>query len=173
VEELRVIVETVGLERERLKTKDFSIQKSTNWNKKTEKHEFNGFVAAHSLELELSLDKDIINKLLGKITKGMDSLDLNIAFGVKNASEAQQQLVLQAISKAKNHATLIAGATGVELIEILDIDYSFREIVIRSQRHNYPIFETNKIMETSEPMMDFEPDDIELTETITIVWRIE
>lgn len=56
VEELRAIIEAVGVERKNLKTKDFSIKKETSWNKKTENYDFKGFKATHSLELELPLD---------------------------------------------------------------------------------------------------------------------
>ncbi|MCX2739838.1 SIMPL domain-containing protein [Pontibacter anaerobius] len=171
VEELRRIAAEVGVERKNLKTKDFSIRKETTRNKKTDKYEFNGFRASHSLELELPLDKNIINQLLARIAKGMDHLDFSIAFGVKDAAKQQQQLILQAIAKAKENATLIAGATGVELLDILDIDYSYRELTIRSHRHDYQLYEAD-MMTTYDATPDFEPDDIDVTETVTITWRI-
>jgi uncharacterized protein YggE len=171
VEELRQIIEQEGVERKNLKTKDFDIRKETTRNKKTEQYEFNGFKATHSLELELPLDKTVINSLLGQIARRLDNLDFSIAFGIKDASQQQQQLILQAIAKAKENATLIAGATGVELKEILNIDYTFRELVIRSRRHDYPIYEAD-MMSTYEATPDFEPDDIDVTETVTITWRI-
>lgn len=172
VEELRTIIEIQGIDRKDLKTKDFEIHKSTTWNRKTEKSEFNGYSASHSLELELPLDKSVINSLLSQIARKLDNLDFGISFGVKDASEHQQQLILQAIAKAKENAGLIAGATGVELLEILHIDYSFRELLIRSQRHDYPVYESNMLMEASSPAPDFEPDDIDVAETVTITWRI-
>ena len=173
VEELRTIIEKEGLDRKSLKTKDFSVRKETAWNKKTEKQEFSGFRACHSLELELPLEKGPVNSLLGQVARRLERLDFSIAFGVKDAAEHQQQLILQAISKAKENSALIAGATGVELREILHIDYSFRELVIRSQRHNYPVYDAEVMLEASAPAPDFEPDDIDVTETITITWRIE
>lgn len=171
VEELRQIIAQQGLERSSLKTKNFGIHKETTWNKKTEKHEFNGFRATHSLELELPLNKSLINNLLGQIARRLDNLDFGIAFGVKDSSAQQQQLILDAIHKAKENAGLIAGATGVELLEILHIDYSFRELVIRSQRHDYALYETDAVS-TYNAAPDFEPDDIDVTETVTITWRI-
>jgi uncharacterized protein len=172
VEELRIIIEKEGLERKSLKTKDFGIRKETAWNKKTEKHEFNGFKASHSLELELPLEKNTINSLLGQIARQLDSLDFRIAFGVKDTAPHQQQLILQAIARAKEQAALIAGATEVALQEILHIDYSFRELLIRSQRHDYPLYDADITLEASAPTPDFEPDDIDVTETVTITWRI-
>ncbi|SFG15685.1 SIMPL domain-containing protein [Pontibacter chinhatensis] len=171
VESLRAILESVHVERKNLKTKDFSIRKETTWNKKTEKHEFNGFRATHHLELELPLDKHLLNRLLGQLAKQLDNLDFSIAFGVRDAVAQQQQLVLQAIAKAKENAQLIAEATGVQLQEILDIDYSFRELTIRSQRHDYRLYETD-VVSTYDAAPDFEPDDIDVSETITITWKI-
>ncbi|WP_276496753.1 SIMPL domain-containing protein [Pontibacter litorisediminis] len=172
VEELRRIIENMGLERKSLKTKDFSVRKDTSWNKETGKHDFNGFSASHHLELELPLDKAIINRLLIQIAHSLDNLDFSIAFGVRDASVQQQQLILGAIAKAKENAALIANATGVTLMEIIDIDYSYRELTIRSQRHNYQLYETN-MASTYDASPDFEPDDIEVTETVTITWRID
>jgi uncharacterized protein len=56
-----------GIERKILKSKDFRIRKETTWSMKTEKHEFNGFRATHSLELEITLEKAVINSLLGQV----------------------------------------------------------------------------------------------------------
>jgi uncharacterized protein len=172
VEELRTIIEQQGIERKSLKTKDFNIRKETTRNKTTEQYEFSGFKATHSLELELPLDKAVINVLLGQIATRLNNLDFSIHFGVKDASAQQQALILNAISKAKENATLIAGATGVALMEILDIDYTFRELTIRSQRHDYAVYESD-MMSTYNAAPDFEPDDIDITESVTITWRIE
>ena len=172
VEDLRTLIEREGIQRQNLKTKDFSVRKETSWSKKTEKYEFVGFKATHSLELELPLDKPLINSLLGQIAKKLDRLDFNIAFGVKDAAAHQQQLILQAVQKAKDNAALLASATGVALGEILDIDYSYRELTIRSQRHDYPVYESEMLQEASSPAPDFEPDAIDVTETVTITWRI-
>jgi uncharacterized protein len=172
VESLRNILEEESIERKNLKTKDFGVRKDTIWNKNSEKHEFNGFKATHSLELELPLDKDIINRILYKVAKNLDELDFSISFGVKDPEKHQQDLILKAIAKAKENATLIANASGVELREILDIDYSFRELVIRSQRYDYPVYEADMMM-TADAAPDFEADDIDVAETITITWSIE
>lgn len=172
VENLRSLVEKEGIDRKSLKTKDFNVRKSTTYNKKTEKHEFNGFSASHNLELELPLQQDLINRLLVQIAKHLKDLDFNIAFGVKDTGAHQEKLLRQAINKAKENAATIADATGVQLMEILDIDYSFRELVIRSQRYDYPIYESSNFLADAEPSLDFEPDDINVAETVTISWRI-
>lgn len=173
VEELRRLIEKEGIERKSLKTKDFRVSKDTAWSKKTEKHEFNGFRASHSMELEIPLDKTILNSLLGQIATNLNNLDFSIAFGVKDASQHQQQLIVQAIAKAKENAALIAGATGVELKEILNIDYSYHELTIRSRRYDYALYDSEALIEASAPTPDFEPDEINVAEAVNVTWRIE
>jgi uncharacterized protein YggE len=172
VEQLRTLLETEGVARTSLKTKDFRVRKETKYNKATSTYDFNGFGASHSLEVELPLDKDLINRVLSKIASNIKALDFNIAFGVKDAAAHQQQLLQLAIAKATENATIIARTTGVELQEILDIDYSFREIVIRSQRYNNALYEADMMMDAATPSVDFEADDINVNETISITWRI-
>lgn len=171
VEQLRQILENENLERKKLKTKDFNVTRDTSWNKKTEKHEFNGFKASHRLELELPLDQSLINRLLGKIATTSDDLDFRINFGVKDPDLYQQQLLKNAIQKAKESAALIAEASGVQLREIIDIDCTIREIQIRSRSYDYRVYETENLYEAATP--DFEPDDIDVSESVTITWRIE
>jgi len=171
VEQLRQILEKENVDRKQLKTKDFRVSRDTSWNKKTEKHEFNGFQASHSLEIELPLEQSLINSMLGKIATNLDDLEFRINFGVKDAELHHQQLLKNAIQKAKESALLIAEASGVQLREIIDIDCTIREIQIRSRSYDYRVYETENLYEAATP--DFEPDDIDVTESVTITWRIE
>ena len=171
VEQLRQILELENVDRKQLKTKDFSVNRDSSWNKKTEKSEFNGFKASHSLELELPLEQGLINRLLGKVASSLDDLDFRINFGVKDAERHHQQLLKNAILKAKESAALIAEASGVQLREIIDIDCTIREIQIRSRSYDYRVYETENQYEAATP--DFEPDDIDVAESVTITWRIE
>ena len=171
VEQLRQILELENVDRKQLKTKDFSVNRDSSWNKKTEKSEFNGFKASHSLELELPLEQGLINRLLGKVASSLDDLDFRINFGVKDAERHHQQVLKNAILKAKESAALIAEASGVQLREIIDIDCTIREIQIRSRSYDYRVYETENQYEAATP--DFEPDDIDVAESVTITWRIE
>ena len=171
VEQLRQILEKENVDRKQLKTKDFRVNRETSWNKKTEKSEFNGFRASHSLELELPLEQGLINRLLGKVATTLDDLDFRINFSVKDTETYHQQLLKNAIQKAKESAVLIAEASGVQLREIIDIDCTIREIQIRSRSYDYRVYETSH--ELAAPTPDFEPDDIDVSESVTITWRIE
>jgi uncharacterized protein len=157
VEALREIIETKGISRQDLKTKDFGVRKETAWSKKLDQYEFIGYEARHRLELELPLDNALVNALLLAIATHLAELEFAISFGVKDPKAHQRALVQDALTNAKEMATLIADNTGVTLREILHIDYTFRELHIRSESYDYQLSE-NTLLSDAAP--DFNPDDI-------------
>jgi uncharacterized protein len=170
VETLRVAIERKGISRQALKTKDFGIRKDTTWNKQFDAYTFKGYEASHRLELELPLDNELVNALLLELATRLDDLEFNISFGVRDPKAHQRALVQDALAGAREMATLIAESTGVTLREILHIDYTFHELHIRSESYAYELSEP-AAMATAAP--DFNPDDIKLTEHVTVTWRIE
>jgi uncharacterized protein YggE len=169
VEALREIIESKGISRQGLKTKDFGIRKETSWNKKLDKYEFIGYEARHRLELELPLDNELVNALLLGIASSLDELEFQISFGVRDPKAHQQALMQDALASAQETATPIAESTGVALREILHIDYSFRELHIRSESYAYELTSPTMLTDAAP---DFNPDDIKLTEHVTVTWRI-
>jgi uncharacterized protein YggE len=169
VEALREIIESKGIPRQGLKTKDFGIRKETSWNKKLDKYEFIGYEARHRLELELPLSNELVNALLLAIASSLDELEFQISFGVRDSKAHQRALVKDALAEAQELSILIADTTRVALKEILSIDYSFHELHIRSESYNYALTEP-AAMTAAAP--DFNPDDIKLTEHVTVTWRI-
>ena len=65
----------------------------------------------------------------------------------------------------------MATAAGVELGEVVNIDYSWKEIDIYNHYNNElseNIYECKGSLD-----VDFTPDDIDVTDTVTIRWRIK
>jgi len=170
VNSLRETIESVGIDKTSLKTKDFRINKDTSWQKEEKKYVFNGFRATHDMELEVPLDNDLINKLILRLVENISNLDFKIAFGVKEPDKFKDILIQNAISQAKNSANIITKASGVKLGSILNIDYSFDELFVRSSNIDFEMNESMCSMEDSMP--DMQPDDIKLAETITLTWEI-
>ena len=73
---------------------------------------------------------------------------------------------------AKEKAALLTGAAGVELKELLTIDYSWGEIEFTSRPMNRMIACKADCAEESYDL-DIEPDDVEVSDTVTLVYRIE
>ena len=109
--------------------------------------------------------------MINDIVKLEDNIEFQISFGVKDPNSHKQQLIENAIADAKKNALIIARSAEIKLKEILNINYSFSEVIFRSDLdYNY----NSCMMETTDDIMpDLNPDDIDVSESITVTWRIE
>ena len=76
-------------------------------------------------------------------------------------------------SKAK--AQILAAAAGVQLGDIINIDYSWGEIDLFSKPFNRLADLEDEYYDAEEAPdynLDIEPDDIKAEDTVTIVWEI-
>ena len=94
---------------------------------------------------------------------------------VKYPEAAKNELLGKAVKDAKEKAAVLISAGGVTLKDIQSIDYSWGEI-------EFEVSPMNRLMKDCAPVpadcedacfdMDIEPDDIEVTDTVTVVWEI-
>jgi len=170
VNKLKKIVALCGIDETELKTTDFRVDTITKWNKNTEVYDFNGYKAEHDLLIEYPLDNSVTNKLLSSFIKLDLKLDFKISFGVKDKDSCMATLIENAILNAKNKANIIAKSSAISLKEIININYSFVDIFIQSDT---TMESTNIVSESNYMFPDINPAEIDLTESITITWRIE
>lgn len=114
------------------------------------------------------------NLQLGKILFELSHCDINVEFGIKHTvkdiTAVKNELLAKAVQDSKVKAEILSKASGVSLGDILNIDYSWGEIEIYSEPiQNYCLAEST----ISEPYnIDIEADDIDVEDTVTIVWEI-
>jgi uncharacterized protein YggE len=69
-------------------------------------------------------------------------------------------------------AGVLAKASGVSLKEIQSIDYSWGEIQFEAHPMRSLAKASNAMYEEASYDMNIEPDDIEVSDTVTVVWEI-
>ena len=82
----------------------------------------------------------------------------------------------KAVTDAREKASVLTQAAGVSLKDIQSIDYSWGQINFEVQPMNRMLM----VEECCAPMvdgagsydMDIEPDDIEVSDTVTVLWEI-
>jgi uncharacterized protein YggE len=171
VAQLRTAIESSGLDPMELKTTDFRVQTETRWNKQSEKHEFDSFKARHDLKIELPMDAKLINNVIARLSCLGQNLDFRINFGVKDKESCLESLIQGAVSNAIKKAKIIAAASGITLKDILNINYSFKNIYFQSETSLE--YQNDFVAEAQYSMPEISPSDIELNEPITITWSIE
>lgn len=166
---VHAILEKNGIEKSKLKTTDFRIYE--NWKPADKKNEkkFLGFKASHDLQLEIPLNKQLINAILIDLTQKDAGIAFSIRFDVSKKESYKKQLIKNAVADAMESANTIAEASGIQLKEIVNINFSFSEIVFRNDNVLYE----SELNYSQASMPDFSPAEIDAEKNITMVWRIE
>ena len=173
-EKLKDLLLPFGFERSDLKTLTFGVDSEyVSYKEKDEyKRRFDGYKYTHVLKVEFDSD----NKRLGKILYALANCSLNpefrIGYTVKDPEAVKNELLGKAVQNAVAKAGVLAGAAGLKLGEIQSVDYSWGRV-------DFEVYPMDKCL--AEPMcadggssydLDIEPDDIEVQDTVTVVWEI-
>lgn len=177
VEALKDCFEQLGFARSDLKTLHFNVDteyenyrdKNNNWQQK-----FVGYKFVHNLKIEF----DANNKRLGQVLYALAHTEVNpefrISYTVKDMEAAKNQLLGKAVIDSIEKARVLTEAAGVQLGDIVTIDYSWGEIefVSRPMERCMALAEPCCGDEIGSLDIDIEPDDIDVSDTVTVVWNI-
>ena len=91
-------------------------------------------------------------------------------FSIKDMAAVSEDLLISTTENAKKKAEILAKASGVILGDLVSIDYNWGELHLYSQTR-YAM--EDKLMKMSESYApDIEPNDIDVSDTVTFVWEI-
>ena len=178
-EALKDIMEKLGFKRTDVKTLSFNVDtkhQSYQDKDKSWKQRLVGYEFKHIMKIDFESD----NKRLGKVLFALANAErirpeFRLSYTVKDKEASKNELLGKAVADAKAKATVLTQAAGVCLKDIQSIDYSWGEI-----NFEYSPMQKDMLMRCCEESdgsdgyaMDIEPDDIEVSDTVTVVWEIE
>ena len=176
-EALKDILEKQGIDRTAVKTLMFNIDTKYEgyqaWDKSW-KERFVGYEFKHVVKVEFDSDNERLGKILFSLANAKDiHPDSRLSYTVKDPEASKNQLLGKAVADAKAKAEVLTKAAGVSLKDIKNIDYSWAEIQFEYAPMNRNMF-CNKVMADGAGAfdMDIEPDDISVSDTVTVVWEI-
>ncbi|MBP5246578.1 MAG: SIMPL domain-containing protein [Fibrobacter sp.] len=169
--ELRNALEKLHLSKDALKTSNFSIEKKTEWNRKTEKYEFVGFRLRQTLSIELPLDSVITSKVMSALGAAWPELEVKISFIKKDTHDVKLQILESAVKDAREKAEVIAATLGHKLGGIVCVEYSKRQININVRESMYDYCATEDSGAANS--IDYTPDDIEAGDSVETEWYLE
>ncbi len=177
IEQLNTALEMVGFEKKSVKTTNFNVRTDYEY-KRTRNGDnervFNGYVVKHNLKVEFDFDSKRLAKTLSVVGSCLAHPQLTISFTVKDPTAIKEEMLRLAVENAKRKAEILCDAAGKQLGDLLSIDYNWGELNIYS--------DTRYDMEDSclaAPMtakfaeIDIEPDDIDVSDSVTFVWEIK
>ena len=100
--------------------------------------------------------------------------EISIEYTVSDPEKHKDKLLKNAIEDSKHKAEVLANAADVELGDIVSIDYSWGEISFVSEPiQNFAFASAEKTMGSPGYDIDIEADDIDVTDTVTVIWNIK
>lgn len=128
-----------------------------------------GYKYFHRLMVEFQSDNSRLAQILSALTDCEVTPDIDISYSINDKESAKNILLANAVKNSKDRAAALTEAAGVKLMDIQSIDYSWGEVDfnIRSVAYGAGSFLENI------NAVDVEPQDITLSENVTITWEIE
>ena len=168
----------LGFEKSELKTLHYNVDseyesyqdKNNNW-----KRRFSGYKYTHRMKLEFASDNALLGKVLSVVSHCPGEPEFSIQYTISDAESAKNELLAKAVEDSKIKANVLSTAAGVSLKEIMTIDYSWGEIDFVTRPVNELMMRSCIDSELAEESINFdiEADDIDVTDTVTVVWSIE
>lgn len=178
-EAIKDLLTEYGFERSDLKTLDFSVDTEYESYKEhgAYKQRFVGYKYHHLMKVEFDSDNERLGRVLYALANSQLRPEFRISYTIKDPEAAKNQLLGKAVSDAMEKADALARAARVVLKDIQSIDYSWGHI-------SFEVHPMKRMLVAEEglalPMatsgtydMDIEPDDIEVSDTVTLLWEIE
>lgn len=177
-EALKDVLSAFGFERSDLKTLSFNVDteyESYRDKNNDYKQRFVGYRFNHILKIEFESDNDRLGKILYALANCKVRPEFRISYTVKDPEAAKNQLLGKAVTDAKEKAVVLTQAGGVTLKDIQSIDYSWGEIDFECRPMRGAVLTEccAAPMAAKNYDLDIEPDDIEVSDTVTVVWEID
>ena len=174
---LKEAIQSFGLDKSELKTTSFNVNTTYDNIKDRQgnyQRIFSGYVCAYRFKVAFDFDAKTLAKALSAIASSTAKPELSISFTVKNPASVAEDLLANAAINAKEKAEILCKASGVELGQIISIDYNWGELNIVSQTRYDMEDCVQPLMAMSKSCVpEIEPDDIDLSDTATFIWEIK
>ena len=166
----------IGLGPDSVKTTDFNVGINYEYyydeNNRSQKR-FNGYFCEQSLKIKFDVDNNLLGKVLYQLAIIDINSEFNIVYGVKDMEKAKNELLAKAIKDSKEKAKIITESAGVELGDIVDINYSWLDIEFRTREYTLARPMMSRSLDTKGRFdIDIDPDDIKKSDNITVVYQI-
>ena len=178
IEKLQEATVLSGYEKSDLKTINFAVDTRYENIKDRQgnyRREFSGYAVIYRLKLSFDMDSNQLAKVISAISESGAKPELSIAFTVKNPEKVKEALLISATQNAKMRAELLCIASGNQLGELLTSDYNWGELNIvsrtRYEMEDCLIESMMGVAKFSTP--EIEPDDIDVSDTVTFSWEIK
>lgn len=143
--------------------------KNGNW-----KRRFVGYRFKHVMKIEFESDNGRLGRILYSLANAKSiHPEFRISYFVKDEEAAKNELLGKAVKDAQAKAEILSSAAGVKLGDIQNIDYSWGVINMEISPMHMDMLCEREYTGSASYDMDIEPDDVEVSDTVTVIWGIK
>ena len=165
----------IDIGKDEIKIENMNIEENSSWE--SNKKVVDGYTGSLSIILEKKFD----NQTLNKIVKVINECNLKVLYSVEfQLSESQKKILLEksienAILDAKSKANIIAKSMGLQLNNLLEVNYGYvNEIDELTSGSDRVAITVDDLAESdSERIMDLNPQKMKIEKSISIIWDIK
>ena len=171
---LRISLSKIGFDKKDIRTEFFDISpyyEDYMDDKDEHKQRFLGHKYTHGMRLEFPND----SKLLGQCIKAIASCpakpEFKVSYTIKDTESLKNLIIGKAVADARKKAEVLSQAAGISLGSIQTMEYNWDDIQVIS---NTDIALSDELYdnESSNFKLNIEPEDVEATDTVTVIWSI-
>ncbi len=169
---LKTELQKEGIDVSKLRTQNMRINEDIEYTQEGAKKK--GYEAGLTLVYEDVYSNEIIHKLIVTLNKSTLGYRYNVSFLLSDEKTKQyrKELMSQAVADATEKALILVNAAKIQLATIYSISYADGGVVER------PMYMQKSAMmdaraENSTTPMELTPGNIELRESVSIVWLIK
>lgn len=169
-DEVKSAVGACGVAVEELKTANFGVHpryESFRDENGNYSQRFAGYEYSENLTLRLSRDNELLGRILEKVAALSAKPEFSVSFFLLDPESAKDELIAGAVADSRKKAEVLCDAAGVFLGELRAIDYSWQNIEIFERPVNGMAFASAKMADLA-----MEPEDIRLSDSVTVTWEI-
>ena len=174
-EKIKDLLTGLGFARTDLKTLNFNVdtEYESYQEKNTYKRRFVGYKYHHQMKGEFNSDNDRLGKVLYALAKCPLQPEFRLSYTVKDPEAAKNELLGKAVADARAKAQVLTQAAGVTLKDIQSIDYFWDRIDFEIQPMNRMLMRSDCAAKGVDSYdIDIEPDDIQVSDMVTVLWEI-
>lgn len=173
-EKLKIALAALGFQREEVKTIRFDVD--TEYESYQEdgayRRRFTGYSYSHVLYVEFPSDRERLGRVLHVLESCEARPEFRISYTVRDGEGAKNALLEKAVADAAEKARVLTRAAGVKLGEVLSIDYSWARLDLEVMPVTGVAAGACMKSAINNLDLDVEPDDIRLSDTVTVLWTI-
>lgn len=173
-EKLRALLADFGFDRADLKTLSFHVDTEYEGYQEDNvyKQRLVGYKFYHMLKLEFPSDNDRLGRLLYALARCPVQPELQLSYTVRDREAAKNALLAAAVADGRAKAAVLTEAAGVTLKELQSIDYSWGELDLEVRPMNRNVVMAKAAAPEAAYDLNIEPDDVEVTDSVTLIWEI-